>query len=121
MEIILLGDLNLNLRDKNNKVQNWLQIVDSVQLVETPTRMTATSSTLIDHTYSNRAENIVDVFVPHYSISDHYPVCITCKLSQFKASESGHKTIEYRNMKNFYQNRFMQDLDSQPWFFIGDL
>ena len=46
MEIILQGDLNLNLLDKNNKVQNWLQIVDTInltQLVETPTRMTATT------------------------------------------------------------------------------
>ena len=58
MEIILIGDININLLDNNGSVQNWLQIIDSVnltQLVETPTRVTATSSTLIDHAYSNRA------------------------------------------------------------------
>ena len=100
-EIILIGDLNINLLDTSTSVQNWLQIIDSVnltQLVQDPTRVTGTSSTLIDHAYSNRAENIIDVYVPCYAISDHYPVCLTRKLSHCKASEQGHKTITYRAM-----------------------
>ena len=48
-----------------------------MQLVQTPTQVTDRSSTLIDHAYSNREENIVDVHAPHYAISDHYPVCLT--------------------------------------------
>ena len=41
-EIILIGDLNINLLDTSTSVQNWLQIIDSVnltQLVKDPTRV----------------------------------------------------------------------------------
>ena len=110
MEIILIGDININLLDNSSSVRNWLQIIDSVnliQLVETPTRVTATSSTPIDHAYSNRAENIVDIYVPCYAISDHYPICLTRKLSQCKASKQGHKTITYRAKKMFDQEQFL--------------
>ena len=79
-EILLLGDFNINLLETITYAQNWLQIMDAInlmQLVQTPTRVTDRSSTLIDHAYSKREENIVDVHVPHYAISDHYPVCLT--------------------------------------------
>ena len=102
-EIILIGDLNINLLDNSSSVQNWLQIVDS---------------TLIDHAYSNRAENIVDVYVPCYAVSDHNPICLTRKLSQCKTSEQGHKTITYRAMKDFDQDQFLQDLECQPWLLL---
>ena len=98
-EIVLLGDFNINLLEHNNLSQNWIQITGAVnlmQLVKAPTRVTDRSATLIDHAYSNREENIVDVFVPNFAISDHYPVCITLKVSQ---SESIHRTITYRQMK----------------------
>ena len=121
MEIILIRDININLLDNSSSARNWLQIIDSVnltQLVETPTRVTATSSTLIDHAYSNRAENIVDIYVPCYAISDLYPICPTRKLSQCKASEQGHKTITYRAMKMFAQEQFLQGLECQPWVLL---
>ena len=59
---------------------SWLQVTESVnliQLVDTPTGVTASTSTIIDHAYSNKPENILDIFVPCYAISDHYPVCLT--------------------------------------------
>ena len=116
-EVILLGDFNLNLYDNSNSVRNWLQVTESVnlfQLVDTPTRVTASSSTLIDHAYSNMPENIVDIFVPVYAISDHYPVCLTRKISN-SSSGSKHKTITYRNMRHFDNIEFLEDLESQQW------
>ena len=77
--------------------------------------MTERSATLIDHAYSNREENIVDVFVPNFAISDHYPVCITRKISQSESSESIHRTITYRQMKKFDPSIFIHDLENQPW------
>ena len=85
-----------------------------MQLVQTPSRVTDRSSTLIDHAYSNREENIVDVHVPHYAISDHYPVYLIRKTSQTNCSDSVHNTITYRQMKNFDQTMFLQDLENQP-------
>ena len=122
-EVILLGDFNLNLLDKNNHVRNWLQVTESVnlfQLVDTPTRVTALSSTVIDHAYSNMPENIVDIFVPVYAISDHYPVCLTRKMSSNSPSGSQHKTITYRYMRHFDNIEFLEDLESQPWSMLDN-
>ena len=111
-EIIMLGDFNLNMLDSNNIVRNWLQFIESVnrtQLVDSPTCVTATSATIIDHA------NIVEVFVPCYAISDHYPVCLTRKLSNKNNSEQKHKTITYRSMSHFETSAFLTDLEAQPW------
>ena len=117
-EIIMLGDFNLNMLDNSNIVHNWLQFTDSVnltQIVDLPTRVTATSATIIDHAYTNKPENIVEVFVPCYAISDHYPVCLTRKLSNKSSSESKHKTITYRSVSHFDDLAFLSDLEAQPW------
>ena len=108
----------MNLLESNSNIRNWLQITESInlsQLVDTPTRVTETSSTLIDHAYSNKPENIADIFVPSYSISDHYPVCLTRKLSNKKESDNQHKTISFRNMKHFDSSKCLEDLNAQPW------
>ena len=83
-EIILLGDLNSNILNKTGHVKTWLQKTENLnfsQLVLSPTRVTDSPETIIDLVYSNVPDNIVSVSVPHYSISDHYPVCVTRKLS----------------------------------------
>ena len=51
-EIILMGDFNLNLLGKPN--QRWLDCINTYQLEQViiePTRVTATTQTLIDHIY----------------------------------------------------------------------
>ena len=68
---------------------------------------------------SNRAQNIKDVYVPCYAISDHYPVCLTHKLSHCKDKELDHKTITYRAMKHFDEDQFLLDLECQPWFLLN--
>ena len=80
------------------------------QIVDSPTRVTATSATIIDHAYTNKPENFVEVFVPCYAISDHYPVCLTRNLSNKNNSEPKHKTITYRSMNNFDASAFLSDL-----------
>ena len=73
---------------------------------------------LIDHVYSNTIDNIIEVTVPVLGVSDHYPVCITRKLS--KAFDTGpvHKFINYRNTKTFDEEQFLNDLNNQPWSVI---
>jgi hypothetical protein len=43
------------------------------QIVKEPTRVTKESKTLIDHIYITNLEKLV----VQYSVSDHYPVCMT--------------------------------------------
>jgi hypothetical protein len=72
----MLGDLNVDFTittesPSKNKVKEILDIYDVEQLINEPTRITATSSTLIDLGLTNTPTNIVKSGVIHVSISDH--------------------------------------------------
>ena len=55
-----MGDFNIDCTSCINKKkwQNLVQLFDLSQLVSEPTRITETTSTLIDHIYTNNQENI---------------------------------------------------------------
>ena len=117
-EILFLGDLNFNMLNKTGPVKAWLQKMDNLhlsQLVSSPTRVTDTSETIIDHVYSNFPDNITSITVPHYSISDHYPVCVTRKISNAFDKGPVHKFINYRDTKSFNESDFINELEEQPW------
>ena len=117
-EIIVTGDFNFNLLCGTSSSRQWLRTTESFnmsQLVNRPTRVTATSETLIDHVYTNSPENILDVSVPVLGLSDHYPVCITRKLSKSFKNGPVHKFISYRNIKMFDETQFLHALANQPW------
>jgi exonuclease III len=117
-ECIVMGDFNFDLINLDSSSKSWLEVMESVrfsQLVQTPTRVTKTSTTLIDHAFSNTPSNVSCVTVPFYAISDHYPVCLTRKISSNYNKGPVHKTITYRSMKNFDETNFLTDLSNQPW------
>ena len=120
-EIILLGDFNFNLLSITNVTKHWLDTTNSLnlkQLVQTPTRVTNSTRTLIDHAFTNVQENITQVSVPVYALSDHYPVCLTRKLSNDFESGPIHKLISYRDTKSFNEATFISELENQPWTVI---
>ena len=69
---------------------NFITSLGFSQLVCDPTRVTDTTSTLIDHIYTNLDENISRVHVCKVSItcSDHYAVFGNRKLNNFVKSNS---------------------------------
>ena len=84
-EIIMLGDFDINLLNETSTKRQWIDTTNNLnlkQLVQTPTRVTDTTATLIDHVFTNYCENIINVTVPVYAISDHYPVCLTRKITK---------------------------------------
>ena len=115
-EMLILGDFNFDIL--SNKVPSkWVylkNIFNLSQVVSTATRVTRSSSTLIDHVYTNEPENINFVNVPNYSISDHYPVCISHKRG-LKSKKQLHDYIKYRSMKLFDKNSFLSDLSNCPF------
>jgi endonuclease/exonuclease/phosphatase family metal-dependent hydrolase len=46
-------------------------------ILSEPTRVTKESKTLIDHIYITNLEKLQESHVVQYSVSDHYPVCMT--------------------------------------------
>ena len=110
LEIILMGDFNIDCTSCiNKKWENLVQLFDLSQLVSEPTRITETTSTLIDHIYTTHQENITECFVAHYAISDHFPVCITRKVNK-KISKKDHTTTTFRCFNHFDDSAFLNDL-----------
>ena len=115
-EIILMGDFNKDLFNKEIGTE-WINFTTSLglgQLISIPTRVTETSSTLIDHIYTNREENILRVHVGKFSLSDHYAIFGNRKLNS-QLRNKKHHTITYRSFRHFDENMFIKDLAEVPW------
>ena len=121
LEIIVMGDFNLDqYTNTNRKWLNLIELFDLSQLISQPTRVTETSSTIIDHVYTSHPENILESFVSHYSVSDHFPVCFSRKVNN-KVKKSDHMTTTYRSFKTFNEDAFIKDLAADLRNFSVDL
>ena len=106
-----MGDFNIDLLSDmiRTKWSNMVQLFDLSQLISKPTRITQTTATLIDHVYTTAPCTISESFVSDLSVSDHFPVCITRKVSN-KISKNNHTSTTYRSFKNFNEEQFLHDL-----------
>ena len=86
------------------------------QLIDCHTRVTETSSSLIDLIITN-SNHIMSSGVIDIGLSDH---SLVYAIRKFKREKSGAKTITLRSFKNFVENDFLQDLRSQDWSFIDN-
>ena len=80
-KFLILGDLNLNTIGCNQHphAKDYLNILSSnaaFPLITKPTRITSTSSTLLDHTITNVTQNTLLPGILRLYLSDHFPtVC----------------------------------------------
>ena len=91
-----MGDFNCNLASPQLDINtvlltNIFDISNLYQLIDSPTRITNTSSTLIDVIFTNCQNNIVSTGVSHVSLSDHSLVYAFCKI--YINSLIGNSTI----------------------------
>ena len=112
LEIMIFGDLNIDYTDgcTNTKWEHVVTQSSLTQIIDTPTRVTSTSSSIIDHVYVNHPENIIEINVPKIALSDHYPICVTRKINKKDCPNGTHKTIEYRCFKKFNEESFLEEL-----------
>ena len=119
-EMYILGDLNCDML-KTDKDSNFPTKKIKHELIDEATRVTMTTSSLIDHIVTNTPEKISDSGVIHTGLSDHSLVFAIRKISVVKKQE---KKVEIRNMKKFDHQKFVEDLRRQPWenvyFFAED-
>ena len=105
-----MGDLNRDLLQETIK-KIWLEYMESFglkQIIESPTRVTNNSRTLIDHIYCNTLNDITTVNMPIVGLIDHLPVFVTRKINSASAVKKSHFTISYRAFKNFNEGEFLQ-------------
>ena len=114
-DVLIMGDFNIDMYKPHPSWDLTMTSIGLEQLVSSPTRVTPTSSTLIDHILCNRSEAVKDVTVSDLSISDHFP--ISCEwLSKIpKTKKRTHTTVTYRCFKHFDKTLFLHDLDHAPF------
>jgi hypothetical protein len=124
-EVILLGDLNVNLLDLDRAdtkfINRTLDALNLVQIIKEPTRVTETSSTLIDYIVCNkslgyRSSGVIDTSKIFdwrgVKITDHKLIYCDICVPKNKPSE---KFISYRCFKNFDISRFVKLVSSIDW------
>ena len=97
----------------SNPVQHECQLCPCLtytQCVQSPTRVTSTTSTLIDHIYVSNPDRLIRTHVPMTSMSDRSPVCCTLSCQIPKAKAGKHTTVTYRSYKHFDAGSFLCDL-----------
>ena len=111
--LIVMGDLNIdcsneNTNDSNARIDFIEQITGLRQIVNEPTRVTLTTSTLIDVIFTNDPDRHVVTGVIPLSLSDHYMpfTVINCH----KYCTNVHNTISFRDFKRFDEVSFKTDL-----------
>ena len=84
------------------------------QLIRCATRRTQTTSTLLDHIYTNNEHMVSNAHVFDIFMSNHCPIICTwsCKLP--KKLAKGHTSVQYRSFKHFDNDDFLRDLSSAP-------
>ena len=124
-EVMCTGDFNINILDiENVHVNNLLSVLEQFnlrQIIEEPTRITESKSTLIDLVIVTNEERIVEKAVLDCDISDHQMVCFKVKVSN---GNSKPRMYTYRNFNNFVYDSFHNDLLSIPWdtiFYIQEI
>ena len=119
---LILNPLLANLMRNCNSAQpdintvlltNIVDIYNLHQLIQSPTRITDTFSTLIDVTFTNCQNNTVSAGVSYVSLMDHSLVYAFRKISI--NSLKGHPTLTYRKFNNFDSARFRCDISTQDW------
>ena len=114
-DVLLLGDFNIDLLKPHRAWECTTNLVGLKQLVTSPTRVTSSTTTLIDHIYTNRKNNVTDVAVTDFSVSDHFPVVCSWLLKLPPKTKKGHTTILYRSFKHFDKDAFLYDLHNTPF------
>ena len=69
------------------------------QLIESPTRITCSSSSIIDHILASLSDRVTQQEILNVGLSDHQLIYCTRKITRIK--RVGHKQITFRSFKNY--------------------
>lgn len=106
-EIILMGDFNLNWRDKKRrkKLKDIVKTFQMTQMICNPTRITKSSQTLIDLIFTNKPDRIKKTYNLITGLSDHNLTLASRKLTKAR----------YRNQNS------MREKSSMPFISPKDM
>nr|CAI5829862.1 unnamed protein product [Callosobruchus analis] len=115
-KLVCTADFNINMFNINNRQVDQMNTImstfDLKQIIDEPTRITFSTSTLIDLIMVNSDSEIVDTGTFDTNLSDHF---ITYLQIQIDASPTEPKLVTMRNIKNFNYEQFEHDLYRIPF------
>ncbi len=114
-DILMFGDANIDLEKANHNqklLKNFLIENNLEQLITRPTRVTNSTSSLLDHIYVNNPDQYSHRGVLEPGLSDH-SLIFTCR--KRKKISKTKKTIFIRNYRKFSQDIFCSDIKSADW------
>lgn len=121
-DIVCTGDFNINVLNLHSQcVSNLFSVLETfklTQIIDSPTRITDSTSSLIDLIIVSSEERVIEKGILDSDLSDHQIVFCFIKIC---GKESGPRMVTYRNFKNFNLEAFELDLCNIPWFTIFDL
>ena len=109
-DIIFLGDFNVNVLINNPAWDSTTALFNLSQIIKSPTRVTNTTETLIDHIYINNPDRVLNSTVHQTSMSDHFTVQCELACTILKAHAKPHSIITYRSFKHFDSMCFLKEL-----------
>ena len=117
LETNIIGDFNYDIsgNPQNHQTKNFLELCNLYQysqLIQVPTRVTASSSTLIYLFLTNDPCKFSHHGVSHIGISDH---CLIYAIRKSFISTGYSTIINSRQLKNFDPTMFRRDLALAPW------
>ena len=120
LEIILLGDVNIDYLKKgdNKSIKEIFKLHGLKQLVTKATRVTSTSSTLIDCIFTSHTNQNYKTEVIPTSISDHDMVIL---IHKFKRSKLHARVIKSRNYDKYNHVAMCNDLRNENWTILYEI
>ena len=116
--MVILGDLNIDHLKMDSAQLKFLNtyLVEPFalkQLIDEPTRITKTSSTLIDLILASNSENVKTTgVIDTPGISDH---CLIFMAYSLKKPKFKPKIITKRDFRKFDEIKFARDMEVAPW------
>ena len=127
-EVYFLGDFNINLLLNNkfllkerqpfdvrnlsspllSKYKELCQIFSLKEIIQEPTRVTSSTSSLLDHILTNSGWKISQKGVIDVGLSDHQLIYCIRKISRTKTNR--HNQIRVRSLKNYTQEILIEEL-----------
>ena len=119
LEVYILGDLNICFLHKASSFcRSYINVLDLfglTQIINSATRMTQHSASLLDHIICNQKEKICYSGVLTFGLSDHLATYCTRKIVKGQISKNVHNFVKIRSLKNYTKEIFCQKLSEIDW------
>ena len=110
--LLIMGDFNIDMKSKcftYNKLDEFCDLLNLTKLIKSETCFTKNHKSLIDFILTNTTMSFQRTHVSETGLSDYHKLITTFLKANFSCPRL--KVLSYRNCKNFYESKFLNDLN----------